>query len=76
MEDWPSGGLVQTSNALLLEALRQEAYIMAITLISQGKKPDDLTAEDLSERVQLQLSRMVGQVAVGVAEETLTKIRS
>lgn len=76
MEDWPSGGLVQTSNALLVEALRQEAYVMALTLISQGKKPDDLTAEDLSERVQLQLSRMVGQVAGGVAEETLTKIKS
>lgn len=76
MEGWPSGGLVQTSNALLLEALRQESYIMALTLISQGKNPEDLTAEDLSERVQLQLSRMISQVAGGVAENTLTKIRS
>ena len=73
MGDWPSGGLVQTANALLIEALRQETYAMALTLISLNRT--DLTAEDLSERVQVQLSRMVGQVALGVAEETLTKIK-
>ena len=75
MEGWPSGGLVQTSNALLLEALRQEAYVMALTMISQGKEPDDLTAEDLSERVRVQVLRMLDHVTEGIAEETLAKLR-
>ena len=74
MEDWPSGGLVQTSNALLLEALRQESYVMSLIVNSQGTEPGDLTPEDLSERVRVQVLRMVDHVIEGVAGETLAMV--
>ena len=51
--EWPSGGLVQVAHAFIIEYLRREAYVMAITMISQGKRPEDITPGDLEERVRV-----------------------
>jgi predicted P-loop ATPase/GTPase len=74
--DWASGGLVQVSNALVVEYLRQESYVMALTLLSQGKVPDDLTVEDLLGRVRAQVLHMVDAVGTGAVQEAIDRIKS
>jgi hypothetical protein len=73
---WPSGGLVQVAHALLIEYLRREAYVMAITMISQGRDPKGITTRDLEERVKMQIIKMVDQFSEGAVEEALQRINS
>lgn len=72
--EWPSGGLVQVAHAFIIEYLRREAYVMAITMMSQGTKPHDITAEDLEKRVRVQVSKMAEQFVGGAVEEALGRI--
>ena len=75
MDGWTSGGLVQGSNALLIEYLRRESYVMALTILTQeGKTLEDVTPKDLMERVRLQTLRMLDHIGQGVAEETVNRI--
>jgi hypothetical protein len=74
MDEWPSGGLVQTSNALFVEALRQETYVMAMTLISRGAEPENMTAKDLADRVRMQVLRTLDHIGLGVAREVLGQV--
>ena len=77
MDGWASGGLVQGSNALLIEYLRRESYVMALTVLAQeGKTPEDVTPEDLMEKVRVQTLRMLDHIGQGVAEETVKRIKS
>lgn len=73
--DWPSGGLVQVAHAFIIEYLRREAYVMAITMISQGKKPEDITSADLEERVRVQVAKMAEQFVGGAVEEAMGRIK-
>lgn len=75
VQDWPSGGLVQVAHAFIIEYLRREAYVMAITLLSKGAKPEDITAEDLEQRVRVQVSGMAEQFVKGAVEEALGRIQ-
>lgn len=74
-DTWMSGGLVQLSNALLVEYVRKESYVMALTLLSQGKEPSDLTPVDLEQRVRTQMLRMMDQVGMGAAQEAIGRIK-
>ncbi len=74
LKSWPSGGLGQTSHALFIEALRKEAYTMAISLLSQGTAEEDLTATAIEERVRTHLLEMTDRFAGGAAQEALKRI--
>ena len=77
MNGWVSGGLVQSSNALFIEYLRQESYVMALTRISQdGRTMEDLVPEDLQERVRKQTLRILDHIGLGIAEETLQRFKA
>lgn len=73
--DWPSGGLVQVAHAFLVEYLRREAYVMAITMISQGKKPEDIAPGDLEQRVRVHVTKMMDQFVGGAVEEAMGRIK-
>ena len=73
--EWPSGGLVQVAHAFLVEYMRREAYVMAITMISQGKKPEDITPADLEERVRVHVARMTDKFVGGAVEEAMGRIK-
>lgn len=65
---------MQVAHAFIIEYLRREAYVMAITMISQGKKPEDITAGDLEERVRVQVSKMAEQFVGGAVEEAMERL--
>lgn len=73
--EWPSGGLVQVAHAFLVEYMRREAYVMAITMISQGKKPEEITAADLEERVRVHVAKMADKFVGGAVEEAMGRIK-
>jgi len=73
--EWPSGGLIQVAHAFIIEYLRREAYVMAITMISKGKKPEDITAKDLEERVRVQVAKMAEEFTAGAVEEAMSRIK-
>ena len=75
MQDWPSGGLVQVGHAMFIEALRRESYTMAISQLSSGRKPEDLTPEDLAEHVRTHWIQMLGQFAEAAAAEALEMVK-
>jgi hypothetical protein len=72
LEQWPSGGLVQTAHALLIEALRREAYTLAITTLSQGQ---EVTQEELRSTLTVMLNRFVEQFGQGAVQDALSKIQ-
>lgn len=73
--EWPSGGLVQVAHAFMVEYLRREAYVMAITMLSQGKKPEDITPQDLEDRIRAQVTNMMDQFVGGAVEEAMSRIK-
>lgn len=72
--EWPSGGLVQVAHAFMVEYLRREAYVMAITLLSKGQKPDTIDPEELEQKVRVQVAQMAEQFAGGAVEEAISRI--
>lgn len=76
LNSWPSGGLIHTSQALLVEALRREAYTMAITQLSLGKPLDSLSAKELADLAQAQVLKMMNELLGPLAVETLEALRS
>jgi len=72
--EWPSGGLVQVAHAFLVEYLRREAYVMAVTMISQGKEVKDITPQDLEDRIRAQVTNMMDQFVGGAVEEAMSRI--
>lgn len=75
MQGWPSGGLAQVGHAMFIEALRRESYTMAITQLSAGRKPEELSKEDLAEHVRSHWMKMLESFAELAAEEALEMIR-
>lgn len=74
LEQWPSGGLVQTAHALLIEALRREAYTMAITKLSQGH--EEVSQEELRNALTVMIQRFVDQFSQGAVQDALSKIKT
>ena len=73
-KQWPSGGLVQISHALFVEALRREAYTMAITTMSAGTAPEARTSKAIEERTRLHFSEMLDKFAEDASKEALGNI--
>jgi hypothetical protein len=73
LENWPSRGLVQTAQALLIEALRREAYTMAISMLSQGHTVDH---KGLQETLQAVMQKFVQDFGPGAAQDALDKIKT
>jgi len=74
LEQWPSGGLTQTAHALLIEALRREAYTLAITKLSQGH--EEITPEELQNTLAVMIQRFVNQFGQGAVQDALSKIKT
>ena len=72
LENWPSRGLVQTAHALMIEALRREAYTMAITIMSQGQK---VTPDSLQESLTTMVQQFVQRFGPGAVQDALEKIK-
>lgn len=75
LESWPSGGLVHMSHALLVEALRRESYTMALSLLSTGRKLEDLSADEIEKLTRHQVIEMMDRFAPAAARGTLEMIR-
>jgi hypothetical protein len=73
--EWPSGGLVQVAHAFIIEYLRREAYVMAITMMSKGMAAEDITAKALEERVRVQVAKMAEEFTAGAVEEALGRVQ-
>jgi predicted membrane GTPase involved in stress response len=72
LESWPSGGLVHMAQALLIETLRRESYVMAISHLSLGF--EDLTVKEIEDLTRAHIAQMVDTFAPAVAEETMKRL--
>jgi len=68
---WPSGGLVHLSQALFVEALRRDAYLMVVSMLSQGTKHEDLTPQQVAETVRVHWMEQLGRFGEQAAVEAL-----
>jgi len=75
MGEWPSGGLVHAAHAMFIEMLRREAYTMAVVMVANGDKAENMTAEDLEQRVRMRIAQMAETHARDMCEETMTFLR-
>lgn len=76
LNSWPSGGLIHISQAMLVEALRREAYTMAITQLSLGKPLGSVNAKELADLTQAQVLKVMQDLIGPLAVETLDALRS
>ena len=76
MSSWPSGGLVHIAHGLFIEALRREAYTMAISILSTGTPLEELTPDLIEERMRTHLIEMADNLAAGAAQEAYDKVSS
>ena len=75
VREWPSGGLVQIAHAMLVEYMRREAYVIAISLLAQGEEVEDITPQKLEEALRVQIAQMAEQFCKGAVEEALARIK-
>jgi len=75
LEGWPSGGLAHVAHALMTESLRKDTYVMAITMLSSGRKLEDLTAKELEEATRAHYMEMLNHFSGEVAESILRMLR-
>lgn len=72
LSSWETGGLAQVSYALMIEYLKAEAYVMAISMLSRGKELPSILSKDLSDNVLnhfLHDSKdLVGKVCQGILD--------
>lgn len=71
LELWPSRGLIQVAQALMIEALRREAYTMAITMASQKQ---EITPASLLNALTLKNQRFIHDFGPGAVQDALSKI--
>jgi len=76
IKNWPSEGLYQVAHAFLIEYLRRESYVMAMTMLSRGSDLESLSPTALRDRVHMQVVGMVNQYGLGAAEEALDRIKA
>ena len=79
LEQWPSGGLVQTAHALLIEALRREAYTTAIAIMSKQQidvEHQSLDAKSINDALRIQVTTFLEKFALGAIQDAISKIES
>lgn len=75
MTSLPSGGLVQVSHAMTIEALRREAYMMAISLMSSGTNLEDIKVSDVDKLLKTQLLETSNRFSEQAVKEILGMLR-
>lgn len=75
MDSWPSGGLVHVAHAMLIETLRREAYLMAISQLSTGSAPDGLTSKGVGDLTRAHIAEMVDRFVGHAADEAVKIIQ-
>ena len=75
VQEWPSGGLVQIAHAMLVEYMRREAYVLAISMLAQGEEREDITPQKLEETLRVQIAQMSEQFCKGAVEEALLRVQ-
>ena len=75
LQSWPSGGLVQVSHALFVEALRRECYTTVIAQLSSGTELEDLTIREVSDLVKAQWLKSMEDLTGPAAEEALAMVK-
>lgn len=74
LESWPSGGLVQAAHAFMLEAIRRESYTMAIAMMSKGVARENISPEELFERVLGMTIEFCNRFGKDVCQDTIEKL--
>ena len=74
LDDLPSGGLVQITQALIVEALRAESYVMLLSKLSLGDKFEEITPSDLDAMTRSQVLKVLDALGPLIADETLRRV--
>ena len=73
---WPAGGLAHVAHALMVESLKKETYMMAISMLSQGRKVEDLTAKEIEEATRAHYMEMLDHFSGDMAESILGMLKA
>lgn len=74
MGEWPSGGLIHIAHALMIECFRREAYTMGISLLSKGRKIEEIEPTHIDEAVRLHMLEMMDKFLDGACLEAHGRI--
>jgi len=69
---WPSGGLVQLSHAIFVEALKRESYTMAISILSTGAEIEDISNSPRGAGMKFPEDNENEPIAIGTISATHT----
>ena len=72
---WPTNGQVHVAQALVTEAIRREARIMALIEMSKGKKAEDLDPEEIEAAVRAHFVELLASVAGTLTAAVLADLR-
>jgi|SaaInlStandDraft_4_1057021.scaffolds.fasta_scaffold105582_2 hypothetical protein len=75
LQEWPAGGLAHVAHALMTESIRKETYVMALSMLSTGRKLEDLTAKDIEEAVRAHYMKMLDHFSGEAAESVLAMLK-
>jgi len=76
MSSWPSGGLVQVAHAMLIETLRRESYLMALSHLSLGNPVGEMTRVEVEGLTRAHIAKMVDHFVGPAADEAMQRIQS
>jgi hypothetical protein len=74
MGTWPSGGLVHIAHAMMVECFRREAYTMAISILSKGRRIEEIEPKDIDDAVRVHMLEMMDKFLEGAAIEAHGRI--
>lgn len=73
---WPTGGMHQTSTALLVEALRREILLTVLVKMSAGTELERIEGKEIDSLVRSQVLFNMEKMMPSLVEETLSSMRS
>jgi hypothetical protein len=73
---WPTGGMHQTSTALLVEALRREILLTVLVKMSSGTQKESISEKEIDSLVRGQVLFNMEKIMPSLIEETLSSMRS
>lgn len=76
LSSWETGGLAQVSYSLMIEYLKAEAYVMAVSMLSRGRELTSITSKDLSDNVLNHFLHDSKELVGKVCQSTLDSIRA
>jgi len=73
---WPTGGMHQTSTALLVETLRREIILTVLVKMSAGTDLEAISGKEIDTLVRGQVLFNMEKMMPSLVEETLSSMRS